>query len=160
MASRLESGSRARLFALALLTFAACLAAVVVVAKAPAGWRPASAKSRGHGPVRVKSNRVSGLYPGANKTLILTLRNSDRNHDVVVRRMRVRDAATTRRGCAPSSRNLGIRNPRFGAFRLGPGRSRHVRVRLTMPNTVATACQGAVFRLRYGVVIASRKRPR
>ena len=160
MASRLESEGRARLFALALLTFGACLAAAVVVAKATAGWRPASARSHGSGPVRVKSNRVRGLYPGAKKTLTLTLQNSDRKHSVLVRRVRVRDAATSKRGCAASRRNLTIRNPRFRPVRLGPGRSRRVVARLTMPNTVSNACQGATFRLRYSVMIGVRKRAR
>jgi hypothetical protein len=146
--------------ALALLTFCACSAAAVIAAKAPAGWRPASAGSHGSGPVRVKSNRVRGLYPGAKKTLTLILRNSDRKHSVLVRRVRVRDAATSRRGCAASRRNLTIRNPRFRPFRLGPGRSRRVVTRLTMPNTVANACQGAMFRLRYSVVIGAGKSER
>jgi hypothetical protein len=148
------------LIALALLTCAAGSAAAVIAAKAPAGWRPASARSHASGPVRVTSNRLRGLYPGANKTLTLTLRNSDRKHAVVVRRVRVRDAGTTRRGCAPSRRNLRIRDPRFRAVRLGPGWSRRVVARLTMPSTVANACQGAVFRLRYSVVIGARKRVR
>jgi hypothetical protein len=160
MASRLKNGSRARLFALALLTFVACSVAAVIAAKAPAGWRPASAKSRAFGPVRGTSNGVRGLYPGAKKTLTLTLRNSDPKRAVVVRRVRVRDVGTTARGCAPSRRNLRIRDPRFRVFRLRPGRSRHVFARLTMPNTVVNACQGAVFRLRYSVVIAARERVR
>jgi hypothetical protein len=158
MASGLESESRARLIALALLTFGACIAAVVVVGTGTAGWRPASARSHGSGPVRVESNRVRGLYPGAKKTLTLTLRNSDRKDSVLVRRVRVRDAATSRRGCAASPRNLTIRNPRFRPFRLGAGRGRRVVARLTMPNTVANACQGATFRLLYSVVIGARKR--
>jgi hypothetical protein len=160
MASRPTHGSRARLSALALLTFGVCSAAAVIAAKAPAGWRPASARSRPSGSVRVTSNRVGGLYPRAKKTLILTLRNSDRKHTVLVRRVRVHDAATTKRGCSPSRRNLRIRNPRFRAFRLSPGRSRRVAAGLTMPGTVANACQGAVFRLRYSVVIGARKRVR
>jgi hypothetical protein len=146
------------LSALALLTFGVGSAAAVIAAKAPAGWRPASARSHASGPVRATSNRVGGLYPGAERTLILTLRNSDRKHSVVVRRVRVHDAATTKRGCAASRRNLRIRDPRFRAFRLRPGRSRRVAARLTMPNTVANACQGAMFRLRYRVVIGARKR--
>ena len=160
MASRLENEGRARLFVLALLTFGACLAAAVVVANGTAGWRPASARSHGSGPVRVKSNRIRGLYPGAKKTLTLTLRNSDRKHSVVVRRVRVRDAATTRRGCAASRRNLTILDPRFRPFRLGPGRRRRVVARLTMPKTVTNACQGAVFRLRYSVMIGVTRRAR
>ena len=160
MASRLQNEGRARLFVLALLTFAACLVAVVVVARAPAGWRPASARSHGSAPVRVESNRIRGLYPGATKTSTLTLRNSDRKHSVVVQRLRVLDAATTRRGCAASSRNLEIRNSRFRPFRLGPGRRRRIVARLIMPKTVANACQGAVFRLRYSVMIGPRRRAR
>jgi hypothetical protein len=160
MASRLKSEGRARLFGLALLTFVACIAAAVVGAKATAGWRPASARSNGSAPVRVTSNRLRGLYPGAKKTLTLTLRNADRKQSVVVRRVRVRDAATTRRGCAASRRNLTIGNPRFRPFRLRPGRSRRVVARLTMPNTVANACQGAVFSLRYSVTVGARRRAR
>jgi hypothetical protein len=160
MASRLENEGRARLFALALLTFGAWLAAAVVVAKATAGWRPASARSHGSGPVRVESNRIRGLYPGAEKTLTLTLHNSDRKHGLMVRRVRVRDAATSKRGCTASRRNLTIRNPTFRPFRLGPGRSRRVVAWLTMPNTVANACQGAMFHLRYGVVISATRRAR
>lgn len=156
MASRLRNGSRARLTALALLTFCACSTAAVLAAKAPAGWRPASARSHASGPVRVTSSRVRGLYPGAKKTLILTLRNSDRKHGVVVRRVRVVDAATTKRGCKASRRNLQIRQPTFRVFRLGPARRRRLAARLTMPNTVANACQGAVFRLRYSVVVGKR----
>jgi hypothetical protein len=157
MASRLRNRSRARLSALALLIFCACAAAAVIAATAPAGWRPASARSHASGPVRVTSNPVRGLYPGAKKTLILTLRNSDRKHGFVVRRVRVRDAATTKRGCKASRRNLRIGQPRFRAFRLGPAGRRRVVARLTMPNTVANACQGAVFRLRYSVVMGARK---
>jgi hypothetical protein len=103
---------------------------------------------------------VRGLYPGAKKTLILTVRNSDARRGVVVRRVRVRDAATTKHGCAPSRTNLRIRQPSVRPFRLGPHRSRRVVARITMPNTVVNACQGAIFRLRYSVVIAARKRTR
>jgi hypothetical protein len=105
----------------------------------------------------VTSSRARGLYPGANKTLILTLRNSDRKHGIVVRRVRVHDAATTKRGCAPSRRNLRVRDPRFRAFRLQPGESRRVVTGLTMPGTVANACQGAVFRLGYRVLTGARE---
>jgi hypothetical protein len=157
MASRLSTGSRARLSALALLTICACSAAGVIAAKAPAGWRPASARSHAFRPVHVTSNPVRGLYPGAMKTLILTLRNSDRKHSVDVRRVRVRDAATTKPGCKASRTNLRIRQPSFRAFRLGPSGRRRVVTRLTMPNTVANACQGAVFRLRYSVVMSARQ---
>lgn len=160
MASRRGNRSRARLSALALLTFALGFAAVVIAGKAPAGWRPASARSHAAGRVRVTGTTVRGLYPGAVKPLILTLRNSDSRHPVVVRGVRVRDAATTKRGCTASRRNLRIRQPRLRVFAIRPGRSRRVVASLTMPRTVANACQGAIFRLRYGVVVKARSRGR
>jgi hypothetical protein len=159
MASRRRNGSRARLSALALLTFGIGAGAAVIAAKAPAGWRPASALSRATRPVLVTSKTVRGLYPRAEKTLTLTLRNSSRR-GVVVRAVRVTDAATTKRGCAPSRRNLRIRQPSVRPFPLGPGGRRRVTAHLTMPNSVANACQGAVFRLRYRVVITAGKRTR
>jgi hypothetical protein len=159
MASRRRNGSRARLTALALLTFGIGSGAAVIAAKAPAGWRPASIRSRTTRPVLVTSNTVRGLYPRAEKTLTLTLRNSNRR-GVVVRAVRVADASTTKHGCAPSRRNLRIRQPSVRPFLLGPGRRRRVVAHLTMPNTVANACQGAVFRLRYRVVVAAGKRTR
>jgi hypothetical protein len=147
-------------FVLALLMFGACIPAALIVARAPARWQPASAGRYGSGRVRITSNRVSGLYPGARRTLILTLHNSVSRHAVVVRRLRVRDAATSKRGCAPSRRNLRIRYPKIGRLRIRPGRSRRVVALLTMPNTVAKACQRAVFRLRYSVQILARRRAR
>jgi hypothetical protein len=159
MASRRRNGSRARLSALALLTFGIGSGAAVIAAKAPAGWRPASAGSRATQPILVTSKTVRGLYPRAEKTLTLTLRNKNR-HSVVVSGVRVTDAATTNGGCAPSRRNLRIRQPSVRPFRLGPGGRRRVTAHLTMPNTVANACQGAVFRLRYRVVVAAGKQTR
>jgi hypothetical protein len=99
--------------------------------------------------VRITDNRVIGLYPGVSKELILTLQSSDRKHSIVVRRVRVRDVATTNRGCAPARRNLAIRQYKGAPIRIPPGQARTVTVLLSMPNTVSDACQRATFRLRY-----------
>jgi hypothetical protein len=99
--------------------------------------------------VRITGNRVSGLYPGVSKELILTLQSSDHRHSILVRRVRVRDIATTNRGCAPTRRNLTIRQYKGAPIRIPPGQARHVTVLLVMPNTVSVACEQAIFSLRY-----------
>jgi hypothetical protein len=158
MASGFELGSRAsRLTALALLTFVVCIPAAVVAARAPAGWQVATASSRGTGSLRIRSNRVSNLYPGAKRTLTLTIHNNSK-HAVQVRALRVRDLGTTKRGCAPTRRNLRIRRQKPRSFRLRSGGSRRVVFLLTMPNTVADACQGAVFDLRYKALLEASAR--
>ena len=143
--------------ALALLTFVVCIPAAVVSARAPAGWQAATASSRGTGSLRIKSNRVSNLYPGAERKLTLTIRNNSK-HAVRVRALRVRDVGTTKRGCVPTRRNLRIRRQKPGAFRLRSGARRRVAFLLTMPNTVADACQGAVFDLRYKALLETSGR--
>jgi hypothetical protein len=158
MVSGLELGSRARrLTALALLTFLVCIPAAVVAARAPAGWQYATASSHGTGLLRIEGNRVEKLYPGAQRKLMLTLKNNSK-HAVRVLNVRVRDLGTTKRGCAPSRRNLRISRQRSHAFRLRPGGARSVVFALTMPNSVANACQQAVFDLRYETLIGKSAR--
>ena len=145
---KIDSGAR-RLIALALLTFAVAIPSSVFAGRAGAGWQLATTRSDGAGRVRITSNHINGLYPGAKRTLLLTLRNRDPKHAVRVQYVRVRDARTTKRGCAPTRRNLRIRQPRARFFTIRPRGVRRVKALLTMPSTVATACQGAVFHLRY-----------
>jgi len=99
--------------------------------------------------VRITSDPVLGLYPGVSKKLILTLHNALPRRSIFVRRVLVRDVATTRAGCDHSPRNLTIRKYRGAAFRIPPRGSRRVTVLLSMPNTVSDACQRARFKLRY-----------
>ena len=143
--------------ALALLTFVVCILVAVIAARAPAGWRVATASSRGTGSLRIRSNRINNLYPGAKRKLTLTIHNNSK-HAVRVRALRVRDVGTTKRGCAPTRRNLTIRRQKPLAFRLRSGASRRVVFLLTMPNTVANACQGAVFDLRYKALLGTSAR--
>jgi hypothetical protein len=153
MSSGLEirSGAR-RLTALALLTFLVFIPAAVIVSRAPAEWQFASARSRGSGSLRIKSNHVSRLYPGAKRKLILTLHNNSK-HGVRIRTVRVRDLGTTKRGCAPNRRNLRISRQKSHAFSIRPHGTSRVVFLLTMPNTVANACQQAVFDLRYTALV-------
>ncbi len=144
--SRLSSRAR-RATLLALLPLAA-IALLAGVRNASAHWQQASARSVGSVRVRITSNRVTGLYPGVTKQLVLTLRNRTR-HSLTVRRIRIRIVSTTRPGCATSPSNLTIRQPTKRKLRLHPRERRKVSASISMPNSVADACQGAVFKLRY-----------
>jgi hypothetical protein len=148
MAAGSELSSRARkLVLLALLAFAGA-AALFGVRDAFARWRPASARSASSGHVRITSNRVTGLYPGATKQLVLTLQN--RTHRRLgVRRIRIRTVSTTKSGCTASVSNLAVRQPARRLLRIPPGGRRRITVPISMPSTVADACQDAVFELRY-----------
>jgi hypothetical protein len=90
----------------------------------------------------------------------LTLHNRDRRHGVRIRRIHVRDVATTKHGCAPSLRNLRIRQYRGRMLTIPPRGRRRVVLRVTMPYTVADACQRATFKLRYAAQTAVKTRPR
>ncbi len=136
------------IYVLALLALPLTVPASVYGARTGAdGWQLVPS---GTSPlVRISDNGVVALYPGVSKELILTLQSSDHRHSIVVRRVRVRDIATTSNGCAPKRRNLMIRQYRGAPFGIPPGQARAVTVLLSMPNTVADACQRATFRLRY-----------
>jgi hypothetical protein len=160
MASRLEIRSRAsRLAALALLAIAVSVPAALSADRAPAGWQLAFINNHGGGPVRISSNHIAGFYPGATRKLTLTLHNLDRAHSVLVRRVRVREVGTTQHGCAPSPRNLRIRQNGLHDFRIRARGTRLITVVLTMPNTVANACQRARFRLQYRALTFRRNTP-
>ncbi len=137
-----------RIIVLALLALSLTGPAVVLGDRTgAAGWQLVPS---GSSPlVRITSNRVTGLYPGVPKELILTLHNSDPKQGIVVRRVRVRDIATSNRGCAPARRNLAIRQYKGAPIRIPPGQTRTVSALLSMPNTVSDTCQRVTFKLRY-----------
>jgi hypothetical protein len=150
MTRELKLNSRAgRLIALALLTLAVAIPSSVFAGRAGAGWQLATTRSRDAGAVRITSNSIDGLYPAAKRTLLLTLHNPDSKRAVRVRWVRVRDVRTTKDGCAPTNRNLRIRQPRARLFSIRPRGTKRVKALLVMPSSVANACQGAVFQLRY-----------
>src|SRR5580765_3628238 len=154
--ARRRMGRARRLTALALLAFVIALPVGLAARRASAGWLPATANGHGTGSLEIRSNRIRGLFPGAKRTLTLTLHNSDSKHALVVRRVRVRNVGTTKRSCRASRRNLWIRQPHMKTVTIGPRRSRKVHALLSMPNTVASACQGAAFKLRYTAQVRRR----
>jgi hypothetical protein len=148
MAAGSELSSRARRLVLLALLALAGTTALFGVRDAFARWRPASAHSASSGRVKITSNRVTGLYPGATNQLVLTLRNGTHRR-LAVRRIRIRDVSTTKAGCAASVDNLAIEQPARRKLRLRPGGRQRITASVSMPNGVADACQGAVFRLHY-----------
>ena len=90
----------------------------------------------------VIGGHVVGLYPGAQKRLVLLIRNRLRR-PLRIRSItgRVRDAS---RRCPGSYLRVG----RFrGSLRLAPRETREAVVAVRMARTAPPACQGAVFRL-------------
>jgi hypothetical protein len=148
MAVGSELSSRARKVVLLALLPLAGIALLIGVRNASAHWQQASARSVGSPRVRITSNRVTGLYPGATQKLVLTLHNRSHRR-LAVRLVRVRVVSTTKPGCGASPTNLTVQQPPRRTLRLRPGGSRQIAVQMTMPNSVADACQGAVFKLRY-----------
>lgn len=137
-----------RIGLLALFVFPlAAPAAVLAEQLAPPRWH--AVPSRSSGRISIVGNRVEGLYPGASTDLILTVRNPYRNRSISIRGLRVRDVATTKRGCAPTALNLEIRQYAGPPLRIAAGRTRTLPILLTMPKTVADACQRATFELRF-----------
>jgi hypothetical protein len=159
MAVETNSVSRARRLGL-LALLAASTAGLLAAGGASAGWRAAAIAAGGGARVRITSKPLLGLYPGARRGLTLIVHNRDRHRRVIVRRLRVRNTRTSRRGCAPSRRNLVIRQYAGRPFAIAPRGTRRVVVQLRMPNTVANSCQRAVFGLQYSAVVATRDRTR
>ena len=98
--------------------------------------------------VTVTSRPVTGLYPGATKTLALGIKST---YSFPVRITAVKTkvaAATTRPGCAGTRTNLLISH-RGGAFLVKPKKTAAVVMTVVMPPTVADACQGATFKITF-----------
>ncbi|GAA4597055.1 hypothetical protein BJY16_002231 [Actinoplanes octamycinicus] len=97
---------------------------------------------------------VAGLYPGAERRMTVVVRNPYR---VPIKLIAVsgRATATSRKGCAVAPANLTIGRyagtPALPA-RIGAGRQASIGyLPVSMPRTVADACQGATFTLRLSV---------
>lgn len=110
----------------------------------PDSIQPAAAKKRNSAlSVRGSAKR---LYPGATVTLPLTVRNSTR-YALRLSNVRV-TVRNPRRGC--SRRYLKVKKLRTRAY-VARGRSKKVKVRVTLSRAAPDACQAARFPLRYRV---------
>jgi hypothetical protein len=136
------------------VTLLALLALFVAIAAMGSGcafkqWGTASAQVIGGARVQIASTRVIGLYPGAQRRLLLVLGNGDARRSAFVGRILVSVVSTTKTGCAPTAQNLRV-NPYVGPqLTIPPHSTRRLMLDVTMPNTVSNACQQAIFNLRY-----------
>jgi hypothetical protein len=98
--------------------------------------------------VSVTSTPVTGLYPGATRTLALRIKNTY-PYPVKITAVKTRvAAATTRPGCAGTRTNLLISH-RGGALSVKPNKTANVVMTVVMPSTAEDACQGATFKLAF-----------
>jgi hypothetical protein len=100
--------------------------------------------------VTVKGVPVSGLYPGAAKTLVVTVKNG--NHfKIKLATVKTSVAAkTSLSGCAGSATNLTVTRPK-GVLTIAPMKSGKLPLKVTMPRSVVNACQGARFSIAVSV---------
>src|SRR5262249_11897243 len=144
-----DSSGRAR--NTTILALLALFAAIAVMGSGCAfrNWSGATAQITGGASVQITSTRVTGLYPGAHRRLLLVLGNGDRRRRALGGRVLVPTASTNKPGCAPPEQNL-RGDPYVGPpLTVPPHSVLRLSLAVTMPNTVSNACQGAMFNLRY-----------
>ena len=94
--------------------------------------------------VTVTGVPVTGLYPGASKTLAVSVKNG--NH-FKIKLATVKTSLaqkTSLTGCAGSATNLTVTSPK-SALKIAPMKSGKLTLRVTMPRSVVNACQRARF---------------
>jgi hypothetical protein len=132
-----------------LLRIAVVLAAAVAVSAhdhraAPQGGRLELIASVRH--MSVKGVAVTGLYPGAVKSLTVTVTNPQTFKIKVAALKTTVAAGTGRAGCTGGGLNLVVTVPK-GTVKLAPKKKHKYALKVTMPKTVANACQGAKFKI-------------
>jgi hypothetical protein len=134
-----------------LLSTAVVLAAAAGIAVSAHGRNPAPRRGRLEliASVRhltVKGVSIKGLYPGAVKSLKVTVTNGEK-FTIKVKPLKVTVAAKTgRAGCTGTAGNLVVKAP-TATVKLGRKKTHIDVLRVTMPTTVANACQGASFKI-------------
>ena len=134
-----------------LLSTTVVLAAAVGVAVSAHGHRVAPQSGRleliaSVHRVTVKGVTVRGLYPGAVKTLHVTVTNGE-PFKIRLAALKTTIAANTgREGCTNRPVNLVVRAPK-GKVKLAPKKKHGYVLTVRMPKTVADACQGAKFKI-------------
>jgi hypothetical protein len=139
-----------------LLTTVVVLAAAAGVAAHAAGHRApvhpgrleliASVKKG----VVLKGVPVTGLYPGASKQLSISVKNTSGRPIKVPALKGKLSVKTSRPGCAGTRSNL-ILSWKGKAVTIPNKKARTLALSVTMPATVADACQGATFTIAVSV---------
>jgi hypothetical protein len=96
------------------------------------------------------NGHVTELYPGRTAPLLLTVSNPNAS-SIQVNSLTVTAGASNKSGCeGTSALNLQTSNYSGPAFIVPAHGNASVSLSITMPGTVANACQGATFSLTYG----------
>jgi hypothetical protein len=98
----------------------------------------------------IKGVPVSGLYPGATRPLSVKITNTYAFPIRVAGLKGKVAAATNRAGCTGVAANLVIGPAGGRGVPIRAHKSKTVVLHVTMPRTVANACQGATFKLSFG----------
>jgi hypothetical protein len=129
-----------------------------VVHRDPVAVDVAFAQAQG---LSVAGNTVGRLFPGARRDLALVVTNPY-GFPITLTAVSGRLAATSRRTCAISTRNLTVGryagSPRLPLRIAAHGRARIGHLPITMPTTVSNACQGVTFTLRLSATAEKAKR--
>jgi hypothetical protein len=100
--------------------------------------------------VVLKSVPVTGLYPGASRTLAVTVKNGNHFEIKLATVTTTVAAKTSLTGCAGSGTNLTVTRPN-GTLTIAPMKSGKLPLTVAMPRSVVNACQGARFTISIAV---------
>ena len=138
-----------------LVALAAVLASAGPAGRAPAAAQPDRVAPLSESPSQLRvSGHISGLYPGARKSMRVTVRNG---LDYPVRLLWVRaDAAHAGPRCPGATVITGTARPRV---RIRPHAARAVGLSIAMRGDAPNACQAATFPLRFSAQARVQGRP-
>ncbi|HKV67182.1 MAG TPA: hypothetical protein VJN72_03770 [Gaiellales bacterium] len=98
--------------------------------------------------VSVTATPITGLYPGATRTMTLQIKNTY-PYPVKITAVKTKVvAATNHPGCAGTRTNILV-SRKGGAFSIKPKKTVPVIMTVVMPKTVVDACQGATFKITF-----------
>ena len=92
---------------------------------------------------------VTGLYPGATRPITVKISNPYGFPIKVATPRATVVVATNRAGCTGASSNLQVAATGLRTVAIRARKAKTVTMRVTMPATVANACQGATFTLSF-----------
>jgi len=91
---------------------------------------------------------ISGLFPGAHLNLPVLVTNQN-SQDIKVMQIQITVTGTDKADCSTGTTNLQPTNYTGPGFVVARNSTVTVLMPITMPGSVANACQGATFQLRY-----------
>ena len=130
------------------LVAASAAAAAVTHARQPAPRGDAELVASVKKRFGIASVPVTGLYPGATRTLTVKVKNIYA-FPIKVGPVKAKVKSSNRPGCTGAASNLAVASAGARSLPIRAHRTKTVVLRVTMPRTVANACQGATFSLSF-----------